>query len=612
MLKKIPYSLEKGTQIGSYSIVDILGSGGFSIVYLVVNYEGRYFAAKEYMPAGLAMRANNTNNLELISESNKDVFEYGMKQLQQEAKLLLSLKHPSILKVFECFSENNTVYLISEYCKGKTLKKDVLDFPHKYNENEIKRVIYPVLEAVDELHMKGMLHRDIAPDNIIIRENGAPVLIDLGSAIDRTYEIENTDKTTILKPGYAPLEQYSDNGYEGEWSDIYSIGALLYFLVSKKTPVASISRAIKDTNDGLDTASCPEYSDELLSLINKCLLMDARSRPQNLSELKNIINVDSTIHYNPTVKKNIDESEFALDDKRSMRVHSNNKNFDDQNVRLKSSNVKKSRVYSFLKSESNNKRVLFVSFLYMIFVLSYLIFGNSTVSDSIDNYSNDEEVSNVVSESYSNDNDDGRVNDLDLYVEDVEMETVATATESSSDEIAINSYGDVVDSKDIYLTVEVDMDSDLYANSIFIDKLRAGINVVSLSPGKHAIRIVGENKKEKSAEIDLIEGGVEKISFKIGVSPFPKLDVAPVRNASRRPIEQKKKTVTSVGKVKVVAVPWGEIFINNKSFGISPPLKSFNLDSGKYKVEIKNPGFKSFLTTIVVKEGEVVNVRHDF
>lgn len=603
MLKKIPYSLEQGTKIGPYEVVDILGAGGFSIVYLVKDAAGSYFAAKEYMPAGLAVREGFNQNIELISEASRGVFEYGMKQLEQEANLLESLKHPSILKVVECFNENNTTYLISEYCKGKTLKQDVLDYPEKYNESEIKRIIYPILEAVDELHTRGVLHRDIAPDNIIVGHSGAPVLIDLGSAVDRAEKVENTETTIILKPGYAPLEQYSETGLEGEWSDIYSIGALLYFLVTKTPPVASISRAIKDTHSSLDIATYSAYSEEFLSLINKCLLMDSRSRPQALLELKSIIRIDCTVHYHPTQNINT----FGI------KVTPENKEAGCKVQQVSSEKIEK--IYSTkanvkvdlftMKSKKYRNKVLLIMTVCALLIAFYVFYEQNTINKIASEALESEGASELLSDSSKNLQDD-QFSSLELHIEEVEQDDELHEATEVFNEAAGGE--DSSAESNIELKINVDTDADLYANSIYIDRLHTGVNTIFLTPGKYFIKLVSDDLEEKTTEIELLNDSAKELSFQMA-----KIQPVAVKSIQKEPIRTVRKVdVVSVGEVRIAVVPWGEILVNGKSFGVSPPVKLLKLNVGKHKVEIKNPGFKSFSTTIMVKEGEVANIRHQF
>jgi len=610
MLKKIPYSLEQGTKIGPYEVVDILGAGGFSIVYLVKDAAGNYFAAKEYMPAGLAVREGFNQNIELISEASRGVFEYGVKQLEQEASLLESLKHPSILKVVECFNENNTTYLISEYCKGKTLKQDVLDYPDKYNEVEIKRIIYPILEAVDELHTRGVLHRDIAPDNIIVGHSGAPVLIDLGSAVDRAGKVENTETTIILKPGYAPLEQYSETGLEGEWSDIYSIGALLYFLVTKKPPVASISRAIKDTHSSLDIATYSAYSEEFLSLINKCLLMEARSRPQTLLELKNIIRIDCTVCYHPTQNINtsgIKISPENVNEKAGCKIEQ----VSSEKIEKSDSTKANVKVGLFaIKNKKYRNKVLLIMTACALLSALYIFYEQNTINNIASETLESERALEILSDLSENLQEE-QFSNLELYIGEVEQDGELHVATEDFNEVARGE--DSSAENNIELKINVDIDSDLYANSIYIGRLHRGVNTISLTPGKYLIKLVSDDLEEKTTEIELLNDNAEELSFQMATVSEVKIQPVAVKSVQKESVRTVRKVdVVSVGEVRIAVVPWGEILVNGKSFGVSPPIKLLKLNAGKHKVEIKNPGFKSFSTTIMVKEGEVANIRHQF
>lgn len=624
MLKKIPYSLEPGDKIGPYEVLEVLGAGGFSIVYHVKNPAGDSFAAKEYMPAGLVVRAANSKNVELISESGRGIFEYGMARLEKEASLLGGLHHPSILRFIGWLNENNTAYLISEFCKGKTLKQHVLEHPEKYNENEIKRIIFPVLEAVEELHLKNVLHRDIAPDNIIIRENGTPVLIDLGSVLDKTEAVVAAEETIVLKPGYAPLEQYGGAGLEGEgvWSDIYSIGALLYFLVVKRAPVASISRAIKDTHVKLDRASYPEFSGEFLDLINRCLEMEILKRPQELIELKDIITPDQTIFYSPLT--------LSID---KVEEDGSENSFIQEVVGTDTGwlGIIKSQFNRIFQGNPlRNKKIVFLLLPVVIAGLSYFLIDkwikspwSESAAKKTEFDPKDQQVQAGQAGQAGNGDSYSRLKSGQQEVNQTEQQSPGT---DSFERFIIGTVPASPREESVKAIKEqelilIENDGVEYKKNDETINAALGLNgVTSLAEpggakeeqhGGDAAALVKESSSTDSGEGT--KGLAAGSSMKKPIEQ-DKQAVAEARKLQSTALAKnsQKKKEKAVGQVRISIVPWGEVIVNAKNYGVSPPIKVLELPEGNHEIELKNSGFESFYTTVNVVEGQVVNIRHQF
>ncbi|NLU14094.1 MAG: PEGA domain-containing protein [Gammaproteobacteria bacterium] len=200
---------------------------------------------------------------------------------------------------------------------------------------------------------------------------------------------------------------------------------------------------------------------------------------------------------------------------------------------------------------------------------------------------------------------------MDLHIGEVEQDDELL--------VATEVFNEVVGGEDsstesnIELKINVDVDADLYANSIYIDRLHTGVNTIPLTPGKYLIKLVSDDQEEKTTEIELLNESVEELSFQMATASMMKIQPVAVKSTQKETVRKIHKVdVVPVGEVRIAVVPWGEILVNGKSFGVSPPVKLLKLNVGKHKVEIKNPGFKSFSTTIIVKEGEVANIRHQF
>ena len=280
-------ALKPGHLLLWYKIETVLGEGGFGITYLAhdVNLDKKV-AIKEYLPSDMCQRqddhtiAPNTNSLE--------DFETGLNRFIREARTLAKFEHPNVVKVSNVFEENSTAYMAMAYEKGKDLKT-MLSPRKTIDEDHILSIILPILDGLEYVHDSGFIHRDIKPGNIMIREDGSPVLIDFGSVHDTKKAKENV--TTLVSPGFTPHEQYVGKPeLQGPWTDIYSLGATLYRCVYGTNPIDAITRGsalIKQEADPLQPAAkikSEKYSPCLLEAIDRALAFNEKDRPQDVLE----------------------------------------------------------------------------------------------------------------------------------------------------------------------------------------------------------------------------------------------------------------------------------------------------------------------------------------
>lgn len=242
------YSLQRNTElIGRYVIQEVLGQGGFGITYLGIDkLYGNKAAIKEYYPQEIAMRkAQYEDVVTVTSIEEKNNYDKGKKRFLDEAQVMARFnKNEGIVKILDFFEANNTAYIVMEYLEGITLKQ----YLGKYGVIQFRNLIemmLPLLEALIEIHSQGLIHRDISPDNIMVQHNGKLKLMDFGAARDYT-ESGNKSLTVILKPGYAPPEQYQTHGVQGPWTDIYALCATIYKCLTGITPPDAIARVMDD------------------------------------------------------------------------------------------------------------------------------------------------------------------------------------------------------------------------------------------------------------------------------------------------------------------------------------------------------------------------------
>ena len=231
-------------------------------------------AASLYLPSALAVRRQD-GSVTARSERHQETFDAGMRSFINEARLLAQFDHPSLLKVYRFWQDKGTTYMVMPFYKGQTLKEALAGMGERPSEAWLLGVLDSVTQALSVMHGAQCYHRDIAPDNILLLEDsGLPVVLDFGAArrviSDMTQAI-----TVILKPGYAPVEQYAETPdmKQGPWTDVYALGAVLHFAVMGKTPVPSVGRMMKDGYQPLAGRTPPlaGYSERFLQAIDQAL-----------------------------------------------------------------------------------------------------------------------------------------------------------------------------------------------------------------------------------------------------------------------------------------------------------------------------------------------------
>ena len=283
-----------GTRLADFEITGIVGEGGFGIVYLAFDHSlRRTVAIKEYMPGALAGRGRD-QSVVVRAGRHQETFDTGLKSFINEARLLARFDHPALVKVYRFWEENKTGYMAMRYYEGETLKAVVKNQPALVNEAWLKAMLKPMLEALETLYRVQILHRDISPDNIMIQKNGDAVLLDFGAARQIIGDMAHA-LTVILKPGYAPVEQYADDTSmtQGPWTDIYALSAVVYFAILKKPPPTSVGRMIKDPIESLIGGAHRGYSMEFLTAIDKGLAVTPENRPQSIAEFRALLGFET-------------------------------------------------------------------------------------------------------------------------------------------------------------------------------------------------------------------------------------------------------------------------------------------------------------------------------
>ena len=285
-------ALPQGHRLQEYELVRVLGFGGFGMTYLGFDHNlDKAVAIKEYLPSGIATRTSDNSVVPQASQFRGD-FEWGLERFVDEARALARFDHRHIIKVYRFFEAHGTAYIVMEYAEGETLSA-FLDRKGTLKEAELKAILYPILDGLEVVHGADFLHRDIKPGNIIIRdEDNSPVLLDFGSA-RQAIGARSRSVTSIITPGYAPIEQYSSRGDQGPWTDIYALGGVCYRALTGAVPEDATDRVRNDPLIPVVERCVGQVRAEFLSAIDWALAVDEGDRPQGIAAWRAILEGDS-------------------------------------------------------------------------------------------------------------------------------------------------------------------------------------------------------------------------------------------------------------------------------------------------------------------------------
>lgn len=282
------FALAAGSVLNDrYVTVKCIGSGGFGITYLAYDTaDEKKVAVKEYFPSGIAIRSPDGITAEPISYRCKDDYFSGAVRFRNESELLLRLGGKTdVINMYDSFLQNGTVYYAMEYVNGVTIR----DHTEKYGKMTEGQALYMAVKIASDfvhIHSSGIIHRDLSPNNIMIGNDGRIRLVDFGNARSFSYD-ETNSMTVVLKPGYAPLEQYRHHGKHGPWTDIYSLGAVLYYSLTLKDPEDPMARYNDDSEfcKGLSRIG-PHFADIIKKMASLQICDRYKSGDELLKSLK--------------------------------------------------------------------------------------------------------------------------------------------------------------------------------------------------------------------------------------------------------------------------------------------------------------------------------------
>ncbi len=282
--------LAPDTELGEYRLLDVIGEGGFGVVYRALDLTlHREVAIKEYMPVALAGRQAGSPQIHVRAQ-RQGAFDAGLRGFINEARLLAKFSHRALVRVHRFFEANGTAYMVMHFYKGQTLRAYLDGHAGRMDQHQLMQVLSPILDVLEVLHANDCCHRDIAPDNIFLPNNEGPVLLDFGAA---RHIISGMTQALamVLKPGFAPIEQYVDDGTmpQGAWTDVYQLGAVMYVAITGQVPTASVARMVTDPIKLLTADDYPGYSAGFLRGVHQALAVKQADRPQTITALRQLL-----------------------------------------------------------------------------------------------------------------------------------------------------------------------------------------------------------------------------------------------------------------------------------------------------------------------------------
>jgi len=299
-------ALPAGTRLQEFEIKSVIGEGGFGIVYCAHDtLLGREVAIKEYLPVSHATRQAD-GSVVASSERQRQTFEKALRSFVSEARMLARFKHPALVEILRFWEAQGTAYMVMPYYQGRSLHALIQEGFRFTDSASLEGFLAPLLDGLAQLHSVNCYHRDISSDNILILENGQPLLLDFGAA--RSLLIDEAQAATvILKPGFAPIEQYSEDASiapQGPWTDLYALSAVAYQAITGMMPAVSVARIIRDPLTPLADIAPPGIVRSLLTAIDLGLRVAPGERPQSVQafcQLMGTLALDKTKPLQPPV-----------------------------------------------------------------------------------------------------------------------------------------------------------------------------------------------------------------------------------------------------------------------------------------------------------------------
>ena len=281
--------LPEGLDVGGYRIARRIASGGFSIVYLAHDAAGQPVALKEYLPAALVTRAPG-ELVPVVAPRHLPTYQHGLRCFFEEGRSLARIFHPNVVRVLNFLRANETVYMVMAWEQGRSLQDLIIGHRDKPGREVVPEPIVlslfdQVMNGLREVHANRMLHLDLKPANVYLREDGSPILLDFGAA-RQTLSDDTQRLFPMYTPGFAAPELYRKQPGLGPWTDLYGLGGTILAALTGTPPQAADKRAKGDRLDEVLHALQPSYSQALIDAVDWCLKLDPLQRPQSVFALQ--------------------------------------------------------------------------------------------------------------------------------------------------------------------------------------------------------------------------------------------------------------------------------------------------------------------------------------
>lgn len=539
-----------GTRLNDFEITGVLGEGGFGIVYLAFDHSlQRTVAIKEYMPGTLAGRAGD-DSVAVRAERHKITFDAGLKSFINEARLLAQFDHPSLVKVYRFWEKNKTAYMAMRHYHGDTLKDIIKNRPELITEAWLKFIFKQILEALDTLYKAKILHRDVSPDNIIVQKNGDAVLLDFGSARQIIGDMTQ-GLTVILKPGYAPVEQYSDGDdmQQGPWTDIYALAAVMYYAILKTPPPMAVARIVKDSLLPLHQGNYPGFSAKFLLAIDKGLAIQPKDRPQSMDEFRRRLGISAFVSARNSRSAGAVHSVEILSetDEVAKLAHIKNAPYTSSVLSARHDDDESAQTRKFALT-ALSRPVVAAASLALVLVIGLGIYLSKR-DDNIKTAAPPPLTAKATSKQ---------------VLPAIPPKIAAQITPQIDQEKL--TWDKLVDDKNSSASLETLIAFlQQYPNGQFADAAQARIAQLDKTKSPTA---TSNSKKQ------------EKIGARLSI--------------------------------KLMIKPWGTVFVDGVQMGASPPLKNLNLSEGRHKIRVTNPGFPDFVNEVNVSKNNTPAIAHEF
>ena len=561
-----------GTRLADFEVTGILGEGGFGIVYIAFDHSlQRSVAIKEYMPGVLATRADD-HSIQVRAERHQETFNVGLKSFINEARFLAQFDHSSLVKVYRFWEQNQTAYTAMQYYDGRTIKDIVTASPELVTEAWCLGVLKQILAALEQLYTMRILHRDVSPDNIIVHDNGDAVLLDFGSARqiigDRTRGL-----TVILKPGYAPVEQYAGDASldQGAYTDIYALSAVMYFAIMKEPPATSIARMVKDPIVPLAERGVEGFSRQFLAAIDKGLAVMAHERPQTIDAFRELLGIESSGAPRPRPGNT---QRFATLD----RLPQAGLGLDLAATGVSTAANAGADASANGAANSVPTQADPVTAPVPVTARPEPLAPSGPVTQQL-------ALPHALPQARA---------PMPRWITRTALGVGLMALIGLSAKWLLDSPSDIM-----MPAVQSDPAPQLPDASAAPEPVPA-----PAAPVPAPVAAV-------SAE-GVLAAGAHNVTPEPALAATPAQPAEPDMAVATAPVVEEKPAVPETASYRLVVKPWGTVYVDGKERGVSPPLKRLVLPAGKHKIRIVNPNFPDYYMDVNLSKGKSGTIEHDF